>query len=111
RRSDVGKDTVECAKGRLSTNGQFSFGRPQTFPNSPEGFGQLVDWAGREEKETVFVMEATGVYYETLAYWLDGRGRKLSVLLPGKVKHYGRSPNVTTKTDGDAAQLLRRMGR
>jgi len=107
---DVGKDTVVCCKGSLKTNGQFSFGRPQTFPNSPEGFGQLADWAGREEKETVFVMEATGVYYENLAYWLDGRGRKLSVLLPGKVKHYGRSLNVKTKTDGVDAQLLSRMG-
>jgi transposase len=60
--------------------------------------------------DVVFVMEATGVYYENLAYWLDSKGEKLSVLLPNKVKHYAKSLNLKTKTDGVDAQLLSRLG-
>jgi len=108
---DVAKDNIVCCMGSLSVEGEVSFSRPQTFPNNLEGFGQLTDWVKTETgTEVAFVMEATGVYYESLAYWLDGMGKTVSVLLPGKVKHYGRSLNIKTKTDGVDAQLLSRMG-
>lgn len=108
---DVAKDTIVCCMGSLNAEGQISFSKPQTFSNDLKGFGQLIDWAEAEPgTEMLFVMEATGVYYEGLAYWLDGMSKTISVLLPGKVKHYGRSLNIKTKTDGIDAQLLSRMG-
>ncbi len=108
---DVAKDTIVCCTGSLNTEGQISFSKPQTFLNNTEGFGELMNWVKAEAgPEILFVMEATGVYYEGLAYWLDSMDKKISVLLPGKVKHYGRSLNIKTKTDGVDAQLLSRMG-
>lgn len=109
---DVAKDTLVCCKGWIDTDQQTSFSKPNTFANSIEGFEQMVDWIGEDnmEIEVTFVMEATGVYYENLAYWLDSMGKKLSVLLPGKVKHYGRSLNIKTKTDNVDAQMLSRLG-
>ncbi len=108
---DVAKDSIVCCVGSLDTEGKMFFSKPRTFLNSIEGFEELMDWVKIENgTETLFIMEATGVYYEGLAYWLDGKGKKISVLLPGKVKHYGRSLNIKTKTDSIDAQLLSRIG-
>jgi len=108
---DVAKDTIVCCKGTLDTEGLICFSKSRTFFNNPEGFEELMGWTKVDPGiEILFVMEATGVYYEGLAYWLDAKDKKISVLLPGKVKHYGKSLNVKTKTDGVDAQLLSRMG-
>ena len=51
-------------------------------------------------------MEATGIYYEQLAYHLNKLNKKVSVLLPNKVSHYSKSLNVKTKTDQVDAQII-----
>lgn len=108
---DVAKDNLVCCVGQLDPNEQYSFSKPKTFNNDVKGFGQLIQWiAPFRGNDVVFVMEATGVYYENLAYWLDSRGEKLSVLLPNKVKHFAKSLNLKTKTDGVDAQMLSRLG-
>jgi len=108
---DVAKDTLVCCIGGSDQNEQFSFSKTKTFSNDIKGFAQLMQWVTPSKgNDVVFVMEATGVYYENLAYWLDSKGEKLSVLLPNKVKHYAKSLNLKTKTDGVDAQLLSRIG-
>lgn len=105
---DVSKDHLMCCIGKADNSGTF-FGKSKSFSNTQEGFQALLHWCGADER-TLFVMEATGVYYENLAYWLDERDYKLSVVLPNKVKHYTKSLNVKTKTDGVDAQVLSRLG-
>ena len=108
---DVAKDTLVCCIGQLDINEQCSFSKTKTFTNDLNGFTSLIQWIDPlKANDTFFIMEATGVYYENLAYWLDSKGEKLSVLLPNKVKHYAKSLNLKTKTDGVDAQLLSRMG-
>lgn len=108
---DVAKDTLVCCIGQLDINEQYSFSKTKTFTNDINGFIALRQWVGSSKGNDVFfVMEATGVYYEHLAYWLDDQGEKLSVLLPNKVKHFAKSLNLKTKTDGVDAQLLSRLG-
>jgi transposase len=108
---DVAKDSLVCCIGNLDQHGQQTFSKVKSFNNAPDGFDQLLNWAGLSKcEDTVFVMEATGVYYENLAYWLDSRNEKLSVLLPNKVKHFAKSLNIKTKTDGVDALLLSRLG-
>jgi len=108
---DVSKDSLVCCRAHISTEGSIVFGRSKTFANTPVGFRELLTWSGEKgDQEMVFIMEATGVYYENLAYWLDSHGRQLCVQLPGKVRFYGKSHNIKTKTDGVDAQLLARMG-
>lgn len=105
---DVSKDRLACCVGKRDGDIPV-FGKGRSFANDPEGFESLLEWCGAD-KDSLFVMEATGVYYENLAYWLDGRGYRLSVVLPNKVKHYTRSLNVKTKTDGVDAKVLARLG-
>jgi transposase len=108
---DVAKDSLVCCIGNLDQNGQQTFSKPKSFNNAPDGFAQLLNWVSLSKcEELIFVMEATGVYYENLAYWLDNHNQKLSVLLPNKVKHFAKSLNIKTKTDGIDAQLLSRIG-
>ena len=106
---DVSKDAIMCCMGTLES-GQHCFSKSKSFPNTPKGFEVLLEWSTPGKTSAVFVMEATGVYYENLAYWLDSQGYQLSVLLPNKMKHYAKSLNVKTKTDAVDAQVLSRVG-
>ncbi|WP_170172664.1 transposase [Hymenobacter rigui] len=70
-------------------------------------------WVARQQAAAVplwFVVEATGVYYEELAYFLADQQQLLSVLLPNKVKHFARSTELKSKTDQLDARLLCRLG-
>lgn len=83
------------------------------FDNSKRGFNQLLKWVRKNKvalQEVVFVMEATGVYYEPLAYHLHKLGVQVAVVLPNKVKHYAKSLNVKSKTDAVDARLIAQMG-
>jgi transposase len=55
-------------------------------------------------------MEATGVYYENLAYFLLEKEEHVSVLLPNKSKSFARSLDIKTKTDKVDAAMLCRIG-
>ena len=83
------------------------------FCNDKKGFNQLTRWVGKSRNETVeinYVMEATGIYYEQLAHHLTKINKEVSVVLPNKVCHYGKSLNVKTKTDEDDAKVIAMIG-
>lgn len=109
---DVSKDYLDCCLGSLSENKEPTFNEVGKFQNSSTGFKELHKWVKslKSQGDILFVMEATGVYYENLAYWLYERGFNLSVVLPNKVNHYAKSHNIKTKTDGMDAKVLAKMG-
>lgn len=109
---DVSKDSLECCIGSIDSEQNEKFSKTKSFDNSEEGFKQMLQWVyeSRNAQNVVFIMEATGVYYENLAYWLDSREEKLSVLLPSKIKHFTKSLNVKTKTDSVDAKVLSKIG-
>jgi transposase len=55
-------------------------------------------------------MEATGVYYEPLAYHLYKTKKSVVVILPNKVKHFMKSLNVKTKNDFVDARAIAQIG-
>ncbi len=59
--------------------------------------------------ELNFLMEATGVYYEALAYHLNKIKKKVIVVLPNMSKHYFASLNIKSKTDALDAKVLSRF--
>ena len=109
---DVSKDSLECSYGSLTESGEPLFSKVQKFTNSTQGFTKLLEWAKKKNdpKEIFFLMEATGVYYENLAYWLHEKNLSVSVVLPNKVNYFTKSYNIKTKTDSVDAKLLCRMG-
>ena len=51
-----------------------------------------------------FVMEATGVYHESLAYFLEEKGCEVSIVLPNKISNYARTLDAKTVTDKTSAK-------
>jgi len=110
---DIAKDTFVACFGQLDAQQQLRFDKQTTFDNTPAGFTSLLHWTAQLQGAGVplwFVVEATGVYYEGLAYFLADQQQALSVLLPNKAKHFAQSTELKSKTDQLDARLLCRLG-
>jgi transposase len=85
-----------------------------TFTNSKKGFTALVSWIEKFRKFSdtplLVIMEATGVYHESLAYFLADKGYPLSIVLPNKAKKYMQSLGLKSKNDCIDASGLAQMG-
>lgn len=106
---DVSKDTFHACMGSLDEKKHFRILRQGSFANSAKGFKEFTHW-WRKLSDCGFVMEATGVYYEELAYFLWGNQQTISVLLPNKTRHFAKSLDIKTKTDKVDAAMLCRVG-
>jgi len=85
----------------------------RTFPNTGKGFAAMILWVKKLTMENIpvrYVMEATGVYHEALAYFLEGKGHDVSVVLPNKISNYFRTLDVKTITDKTASEAIARFG-
>ncbi|MFC4210020.1 transposase [Pedobacter lithocola] len=74
----------------------------QKFSNSTSGFKLFMHWLGRNSKHrisVVCVMEATEVYHEPLAWFIDGQAVSVSILLPNKEKKYLPANGAKSKND------------
>jgi len=110
---DISKDTFMASICYLYQSGKQDFITTDPFNNTKTGFNQFVKWVRKntaKEIQTVFLMEATGVYYEQLACHLHKINLPISVLLPNKVKNYAKCLNIKTKTDKVDAKIIARMG-
>lgn len=110
---DIANETFEASLGveRLGQGPKLSPSR--SFPNQVQGYEQLVDWIeerGLDPSRCLFVMEATGVYYQALASWLYGQGYQVAVLFPNTVLAFAKSLNIKTKSDQVDAKVLAHMG-
>lgn len=109
---DVSSQTLEVRLGTQTRNHQFSYTNCITFKNTSEGFTNLLEWVHDHAvlNELWFIMEATGVYYEELAYFLHQKDLPVCVLVATRAKHYAKSLPVKSKTDAIDARLLARYG-
>jgi transposase len=83
------------------------------FTNDQAGFKQMEQWisaSGIELKELHFTMEATGVYYESIANYLYNNKYLVHVVLPNKAKKFAESLPGKSKTDKLDSKILGRLG-
>lgn len=110
---DISADSLQVRVGWKSANQQLDYSPAERFTNDQDGFRTLYKWvseATNSSENVWFVMEATGVYYEELAYFLDEMGANVCVLVPTRAKHYAKSLPVKSKTDKIDARVLARYG-
>jgi transposase len=110
---DISKDSFIAAIALQKSDFSLTVASTKKFTNSINGFENMVQWTNSFTSAGLplgFTMEATGVYYEPLAYWLFERGLPASVQLAQQVKHYAQSLNIKTKTDSSDAAVIARMG-
>ena len=83
------------------------------FNNTKSGFNQMVKWSRKEAQKgfpLTYLMEPTGVYYESLAYHLHKIGQTVYIVLPNKARKFCESEGIKTKTDAMDARCLALMG-
>lgn len=110
---DISKDDFKvCLYQRLEDQTK-RIKASKSFKNTLAGFTAFVEWVMKKratEVELNFTIEATGVYYEQLTYFLTDNSFSVSVVLPNKSKAYADSLNLKTRTDKTEAQMLGQMG-
>src|ERR1700742_5052732 len=90
---DVAQNELVVSFGRMSHDTGVDICAFKTFANNLKGFNDLVIWVNKlaEKGSGVrYVMEATGVYHEKLAYYLSAHHQELSIVLPNKISNYFR---------------------
>lgn len=110
---DVASTSLEVWYATAHGAGAINFSSSRSFANSGKGFESLLEWAGQQStpgQPIWFIMEATGRYYERLAWFLYQRNQSVCVLVPHRAKHYAQSLPKASKTDAMDARKLARYG-
>lgn len=110
---DISKASFTACVCRKLLSGEILLSSVESFENNKKGFNQFIRWSRKITDPTVsnlFLMEATGIYYESIAYHLNKLKLSVSVILPNKVKHFAKSLNIKTKTDIVDSRIIAQMG-
>ena len=110
---DIAKDTFVCRIGIIFINQSIEISSSKEFENTKKGIQAFHAYAkGRKIKGIPqrYLMEATGVYYEALAYYLHAKSEFVIVILPNKTKAFAKTLAIKSKTDSIDAQILTQMG-
>ena len=110
---DVSQDELVVQLASMYDDWVPEFGDSKTFPNTQKGFGCFVEWVkGRMVSDVPVrcVMEATDVYHECLAYYLDQNNYEVTIVLPNKISNYVRTLETKTVTDRTASRAIALFG-
>ena len=111
---DLAKDDFKANFQQLFDTQTSRIKASRTFKNNLKSFKEFVKWIEKHKAPDVQVrvtLEATGVYYEQLVYFLNEQTDfHISVLLPNMTNAYFKSLNIKSKTDKIDAKILGQMG-
>ena len=110
---DVAQKELVVQLGRLYEDLSTELYAHKCFPNTVKGMNALEQWVLKLTEPTVsirYVMEATGVYHESLACYLVDHGYSVSIILPNKISNYFRTLSVKTITDKSASEAIALFG-
>ena len=110
---DVAQDELVVCFGKMYDDWSPEVAGRKSFANSTKGFVLFAQWVTKLAAADVavrFVMEATGVYHESLAYFLHEQGLEVSIVLPNKISNYARTLDVKTVTDKTASEAITLFG-
>jgi transposase len=111
---DISYKKFDARFGTIDTKQQNALSPSKSFSNSPAGFKLFLRWIKTlivsHDIPLIFVMEATGVYYEHLAHFLLLNNYQVAVILPNKIRNYAKSLESKSKTDPIDAATITRFG-
>jgi transposase len=110
---DISKDDFHACLKEKTEGGTVKIKGTHSFTNDLQGFEKFAAWVLKREKQDTqvsYIMEATGTYYENLAYYLHDNGKRVFVVLPNKIKHFAKSMNIKTKTDKVDSGIIAQVG-
>jgi len=108
---DVSKDKLDCLWLRDGATGKV---KSKVFNNQSDQHKALVEWSIKnlscDATEILFVMEATGIYHEALAYFLYEAGAQVAVVNPARIRDYARALGSHTKNDKQDSRVIAHYG-
>ena len=110
---DVAQKELVVTLGRMLDDFSIELFSYKVFKNNDSGVKLLVDWVNKltdYEVPVRYVMEATGVYHQKLAYNLVDNGCEISIVLPNKISNYIRTLELKTITDKSCSQAIAQFG-
>jgi transposase len=110
---DVSKDDFKACISVIDESFHVKVKASTSFGNTLKGIKDFLVWARKHHKETDaplhFLMEATGIYHENIAWYLHQQLQVVHIVLASKAKSYLRSLGHKGKNDKMDAQGLARM--
>ena len=110
---DVAQKELVVSLGRMFQSLDIEIFAYKVFTNSDKGIRSMIEWVSsccEGSGHIRYVMEATGVYHEKLAYTLESMNIDVSVILPNKISNYARSLDIKTVTDKTASRAIVQFG-
>jgi len=110
---DISMEDFSATFMYLIENQRTKIKATRSFRNNDKGFAEFLSWCNKFQLDEFllhFTMEATGVYYEQLAYFLDQDRFIVHVVLPNMAKKFAQSYNQKIKTDKADSKTLAIMG-
>jgi len=110
---DVAQKELVVTLGRMHTDLSIDLYAHKVFRNTDSGIMNMLKWVNKLttiELPVSYVMEATGVYHQKLAYYLDEHGFEVSVVMPNKISNYMRTLETKTITDKSCSEAIARFG-
>lgn len=110
---DVSKDSFDVCLSLIDTAQLVTVKASSSFANNLKGFSAFRAWSLKHLKHplpVIYLMEATGIYHEQLAWYLFDEDCSVVVVLPNKAKKYKESLGLKSKTDSIDAKGLSRYG-
>jgi transposase len=109
---DIAKNKFDACISVINSEQYVSIKATHCFENNRTGFENFLKWVRKYRKldlPMIFLMEATGIYYEQLSWFLHNNNCKVSVVLANKAKKYKDSLGLRSKTDSIDAKALAQM--
>ena len=110
---DVAQKELVVTLGRKLDDLSVELYAYHVFKNNKTGFNSLKIWVDKltnQAVKTSFVMEATGVYHQKFAYFLDDKNLDIHIVLPNKISNYIRTLDIKTINDKTCSQAIARFG-
>lgn len=110
---DVAQKELVVSLGNMDEETTMAIYAHKAFPNNVKGFAALLSWVEKQANAALpvkYVMEATGVYHEALAYYLAGQGCPVSIVMPNKITNFFRTLEVKTVTDKSMSEAITLFG-
>lgn len=109
---DIAMEKFDACISMINLQQQVLIKTQCSFTNNKKGFNTFYAWVIKNTKLPIpvfYLMEATGIYYEQLAWYLNGKGSNVSVVLANKAKKYKESLGLKSKNDRIDARGLAQM--
>lgn len=110
---DVAQKELVVTLGKMYDDFSIELYAYSVFKNSEKGIIKLSEWVNKLTDKSIrtrYVMEATGVYHQKFAYYLDEKGEDVSIVLPNKISNYMRTLDIKTITDKSCSEAIARFG-